>query len=227
MERFSRATRAAGSLLIPAIGAAVLGQYALDANLQVGGGRVNPEGGYSMPLQPDIYRINRNTGTFQYDERAAFWSPRRYTTGMQESLMRTGVMDTYSRPVVRSGPEAGVYTLDRRSGTFRYNEANAFAPRAYNVYQSAAPAPMPEKPIEIGQSTPRYREAPRGGSSGARSVTINATIPASREPYAEAGEAAATAGATGAPASAGSITNLTPQVYRPPFVHLAQGTEGG
>jgi len=210
----SRAARLFGWLLIPATGAALLGQYALDANLQVGGGRVNPASGYAMPLGRDVYRINRDTGTFQYYQRGAYgWSPQRYTVRTQEQLMNSGVMSTYSRPAATMGPYAWVYDQNSRTGAYRYNDAHALSRRGYNVYQSARPTERPQKPIEIGESTPTYRAAPRTPEYHERS----ATIPMTNQPgY----EQVRSSGVKAAVVSAGNITNLTPQVYRPPYVRL-------
>jgi len=226
MKRDRRIVRWAGVAAVPLCAASLPGQYALDSNLQAGGGRVNPASGYAMPLARDPYRINRNTGTFQYYEPGAFdWGPRRYTVGAQEYLMRTGLMDTYSRPIQTMGSYAYAYDRNGRSQAYRYNETNALSRQGYGVYQPSGPAPLVQNTIEIGESTPTYRRAKPSAGAYERSATIDATIPMTSQPGYDLDRTSIGGGSAHAPRSSGNIENLTPQVYRPPFVRIASDAE--
>lgn len=133
-------------------------QNALDANLRVGSGGLNPAAGHA-PMNYDIYRINRETGAFEYDENAAFATPR-YQPMVRDHATVAPRANPYYHPVLTTGPDAGIFTVDRRTGTFRYNEANALESTGYTARRSPPPAPPPPtKTIDVGQTTPVYRAA--------------------------------------------------------------------
>ena len=226
MRRISATARRLGALAIPLCAATLLGQYALDENLQVGGGRVNPSSGYSAPMGRDPYRINRRTGTFQYNQPGAFgWGPRSYTVGAQEYLMRTGMMDTYARPVETMGQNSSVYNKNWRTGTYRYNNTNAFSQQGYRVYQSAGSPAAAQKPIDIGDSTPVYRSARGSSGSAGRASNYDPMTPLPSSQGYEQVRTSVGTGARGSSSPSMGIANLTPQVYRPPYVRLASDAE--
>ncbi|MEC9372683.1 MAG: hypothetical protein VYC34_02530 [Planctomycetota bacterium] len=192
------AAASAALLVATAVAQYVQNGRALDANLGVDSGGYNSRSGRSNYMQRDVYRLNRSTGTFEYDERSAFaqptYSPRMRATGPNDPLQ-----SAYRRPVTQPWSDQDPFYLDRRTGTFRYDQTNAFTYRPYRLGESPQ-ASVYQQPIN--RSGAVYTP-PRPRASG--------SVPASNR-RASLQVAPTTTRRPPTPASAPSIS---PQKYSP------------
>lgn len=153
-----------------AVGAAAIAQYALDNNLQRGAGGLNP-GRSRQVVTNDSYTLNRDTGTFEFNDANAFAMPQYGLSRMPSSYTQ------YHRDTVRPmSARDGVYTLDRKSGTYRYNSTNAFSQPGYTPRTIDPPPPTriysPQRAPSVPVSTGRGNVSSRAPSLAAPSYRL-------------------------------------------------------
>lgn len=153
---------------------------ALDSNLMVGSGGYNTTR-RALPVQRNIYTVNRRTGDMRYNEAAAFRSSaystyqRRYGGGdyragvtapqFDDMLAATRTSGVAYRRGTAGRSLGGPYQLNRATGGIRYDSTAAFAQPRYSALSSARQVMSPyAAPAPGGMATPTgLGVAPIGG----------------------------------------------------------------
>ena len=153
---------------------------ALDSNLMVGSGGYNTTS-RALPVQRNIYTVNRRTGDMRYNEAAAFRSTaystyqRNFGRGDYRAGATTPAFDdviasartsgiAYRRPTAGRQP-GGSFQLNRATGGIQFDSTAAFAQPRYSVLGASnrVIAPAVPAPPRMGSTPAGLGVAPVGG----------------------------------------------------------------